>query len=126
MQLQQNHNTISPPKITQSHSLMNEQDVDNTVPIEANNPVPKYIPTPKACQSNYFGRLNVEEPTCQWLERLIIVGAPADIRANVQAILENEQRGKLSVCCGQFSIWMTVLLFRSSHRPSTKRRNSIW
>jgi hypothetical protein len=37
-----------------------------------------------------YGR-NPEEATKDWLERLIAEAAPADIRANVQAILQSEQ-----------------------------------
>jgi hypothetical protein len=33
-----------------------------------------------------------DESTQAWLRRLISIGAPADIRANVQAILESETR----------------------------------
>ena len=38
-----------------------------------------------------FGR-QPNETTSAWLERLIAEGAPADVRANVQAILEAETR----------------------------------
>ncbi len=40
---------------------------------------------------NPFAQLP-DESTQAWLERLISIGAPADIRANVQAILESETR----------------------------------
>ncbi len=35
---------------------------------------------------------NEGESTPAWLERLVAEGAPADVRANVQAILEAETR----------------------------------
>ena len=38
-----------------------------------------------------FGR-RTNETTSAWLERLIAEGAPADVRADVRAILEDEAR----------------------------------
>ena len=44
-----------------------------------------------ASASPDYGRL-VNETTANWLERLIGMGAPDSIRANVQAILVSEQQ----------------------------------
>jgi hypothetical protein len=38
-----------------------------------------------------FGRLSGES-TSAWLGRLVEIGAPADIRANVMSILDNETK----------------------------------
>ena len=55
-----------------------------------------------SAQSNtisQYGRI-AGENTSNWLERLIAVNAPADIRANVQQILATESAGKrfLQMC----------------------------
>jgi len=52
------------------------------------------------------------EATSRWLERLIEIDAPVDIRANVQQILANEQQGKTNSM--QF-LYRDFLLFQRMH-----------
>jgi hypothetical protein len=61
-----------------------------------------------------FGR-SKNETTSAWLERLIAEGAPADVRANVQAILEDEARRQLSVQqAGKFDYFILYINFSFS------------
>ncbi len=45
----------------------------------------------KVCNRRKYAHLE-NESTSAWLERLVAVGAPVDVRANVQAILAAETR----------------------------------
>ncbi len=62
-----------------------------------------------------FGR-SKNETTSAWLERLIAEGAPADVRANVQAILEDEREARqLSVQqAGKFDDFILYINFSFS------------
>jgi hypothetical protein len=49
---------------------------------------------------------NGSETTAQWLERLIGLGAPIDIRSNVEKILASEQGNYYFWCLVKYAVYL--------------------